>query len=83
MLRDGRVDAFALSRDSLPTYVKQVPGSRITEGAFQQIGIAVAVAKGNQAGLAAVTKFMEQAKSKGLVRKALDDAGYPAIAVAP
>jgi polar amino acid transport system substrate-binding protein len=83
MLRDGKADAFALSRDSLPTYVKQVPGSRITDGAFQQIGIAIAVAKGNQAGLAAVTKFMDQGKSNGLVRKALNDAGYPAIAVAP
>src|SRR5205085_9866810 len=30
-LRDGKADAFALSRDSLPTYVKQVPGSRMTE----------------------------------------------------
>jgi polar amino acid transport system substrate-binding protein len=83
MLRDGKADAFALSRDSLPTYVKQVPGSRITDGAFQQIGIAIAVAKGNQAGLAAVTKFLNEAKSKGLVRKALDDAGYPDTAVAP
>jgi polar amino acid transport system substrate-binding protein len=75
MMRDGKADAFALSRDSLPTYVKQVPGSRITDGAFQQIGIAIAVAKGNQAGLAAVTKFMDQAKSNGLVRKALNDWG--------
>jgi polar amino acid transport system substrate-binding protein len=83
MLRDGKADAFALSRDSLPTYVKQVPGSRITDGAFQQIGIAIAVAKGNQAGLAAVTRFMDQAKSNGLVRKALNDAGYPDVAVAP
>jgi polar amino acid transport system substrate-binding protein len=83
MLRDGKAEAFALSRDSLPTYVKQVPGSRITDGAFQQIGIAVAVAKGNQAGLAAVTRFMNGAKNNGLVRKALDDAGYPDIAVAP
>jgi polar amino acid transport system substrate-binding protein len=60
-----------------------VPGSRITDGAFQQIGIAIAVAKGNQAGLAAVTRFMDQAKSDGLVRKALNDAGYSTIAVAP
>jgi len=81
-LRDGKADAFALSRDSLPTYVKQIPGSRITDGAFQQIGIAIAVAKGRPAGLAAVTAFMEAAKRDGTVRRALDAAGFD-DAVAP
>jgi polar amino acid transport system substrate-binding protein len=83
MLREGKADAFALSRDSLPTYVKQVPGSRITDGAFQQIGIAIAVAKGKPAALAAVTGFMDDAKKNGAVRKALDDAGFADIAIAP
>ena len=50
------------SRDSLPTYVKQIPGSRMVDGAFQQIGIAIAVAKGKPAALAAVTEFMDEAK---------------------
>src|SRR5436309_7506955 len=74
-LRDGKADAFALSRDSLPTYVKQVPGSRMVDGAFQQIGIAIAVAKGKPAALAAVTEFINEAKKNGTVRKALDAAG--------
>src|SRR3954467_14896842 len=52
MLRDGKADAFALSRDSLPTYVKQIPGLRMTDGAFQQVAIAIAVAKGKPAALA-------------------------------
>jgi len=82
-LRDGKADAFALSRDSLPTYVKQVPGSRMTEGAFQQIGIAIAVAKGKPAALAAVTAFINEAKTDGTVRKALDNAGYSDSLVAP
>jgi polar amino acid transport system substrate-binding protein len=79
MLRDGKADAF----DSLPTYVKQLPGSRITDGAFQQIGIAIAVSKGKPAALAAVTEFMDDAKKNGVVRKALDDAGFAGIAIAP
>ena len=81
-LRDGKADAFALSRDSLPTYVKQVPGSRMVDGAFQQIGIAIAVPKGKPAALAAVTEFMDEAKKNGTVRKALDAAGYE-VPVAP
>jgi polar amino acid transport system substrate-binding protein len=81
-LRDGKADAFALSRDSLPTYVKQVPGSHMVDGAFQQIGIAIAVAKGKPGALAAVTEFMDEAKRNGIVRKALDNAGYE-VPVAP
>jgi polar amino acid transport system substrate-binding protein len=75
-LRDGKADAFALSRDSLPTYVRQVPGSRMVDGQFQQIGIAIAVAKGKPLALAAVTEFLDEAKRNGTVRKALDNAGF-------
>ncbi len=81
-LREGKADAFALSRDSLPTYVEQIPGSRIVDGAFQQIGIAIAVAKGKPGALALVSEFLEEAKQSGLVRQALDRAGY-ASPVAP
>jgi polar amino acid transport system substrate-binding protein len=81
-LRDGKADAFALSRDSLPVYVKQVPGSRMVDGQFQQIGIAIAVAKGKPAALTAVTAFLEEAKKNGTVRKALDKAGFE-DAIAP
>jgi polar amino acid transport system substrate-binding protein len=76
MLRDGKADAFALGRDSLPPYVKQVPGSRITDGEFQQIGIAIATQKGKPEVLAAITAFMTEAKQNGTVRKALDAGGF-------
>ena len=48
----------------------------MVEGAFQQIGIAIAVAKGKPGALAAVTEFMEDAKKTGVVRRALDNAGF-------
>jgi polar amino acid transport system substrate-binding protein len=83
LLRDGKADAFALSRDSLPTYVKQVPGSHMVDGAFQQIAIAIAVAKNKPAALAAVTEFMDEAKKNGTVRRALDNAGFKHDPVAP
>jgi polar amino acid transport system substrate-binding protein len=83
LLRDGKADAFALSRDSLPTYVKQIPGSRVVDGAFQQIGIAIAVGKNKPAALAAVTEFMDEAKRNATVRHALDKAGFKDDPVAP
>jgi polar amino acid transport system substrate-binding protein len=81
-MRDGKADAFALGRDSLPPYIAQVPGSRMTEGAFHHLPIAIAVAKDKPAALAAVTEFMDEAKRNGTVRKALDAAGYE-VPVAP
>jgi polar amino acid transport system substrate-binding protein len=75
-LKEGKADAFALGRDSLPPYVKQVPGSRITDGHFQQMGIAIAVPKERLAALAAITEFMNAAKKDGTVRKALDKGGF-------
>ena len=83
LLRDGKADAFALSRDSLPVYVKQIPGSRIVDGGFQATGIAIAVAQNKPAALAYVTAFMEEAKKSGIVRRALDDAGFNDEPVAP
>jgi polar amino acid transport system substrate-binding protein len=54
----------------------------MVDGAFQQIGIAIAVPKGRPAALAAVSEFMDEAKKNGTVRKALDAAGYE-VPVAP
>ena len=75
-MKEGRADAFALGRDSLPPYVKQVPGSRMTDGDFQQMGIAIATAKGKPQALAAITDFMNEAKRDGTVRRALHKGGF-------
>ena len=82
MMKGGKADAFALGRDTLPPYVQQLPGSRITDGYFQQMGIAIATQKGKPAALAAITAFMDAAKRNGTVRNALDARGF-ADPVAP
>jgi polar amino acid transport system substrate-binding protein len=83
MLRLGTADAFALSHDSLPPLAAVLPGSRILDGGFQQTVIAIAVPKSRPRALAAVTDFMEDAKASGLVRRALDAAGFRTATVAP
>ena len=83
MMKGGQADAFALSRDSLPPFVAQLPGSRIVEGGFQRTGVAIAVPKGRPEALAYVSAFMEQAKASGLVRRAFDHAGLKDLEVAP
>ena len=83
LLRDGKADAFAMGRDSLQDFVKMFPGARIVDGGFQQTVIAIAVPKGRPQALAVVTKFMEEAKTSGAVRRAMDRAGMEDLAVAP
>jgi polar amino acid transport system substrate-binding protein len=75
MLRAGKADAFALTRQALRPLAAHVPGSRILEGAFQQLSTAVAVPKNRPNSLAYVTAFMEDAKASGVVQRALDNAG--------
>lgn len=82
-MRDGKADAFALSRDTLPTYVKQVPGSLMVDGAFQKINVSIAVGKGKPAALAAVTDFLTEAKQSGLVRQVFDKHSLADAKVAP
>jgi polar amino acid transport system substrate-binding protein len=83
MMIGGKADAFALSRDSLPPFVAQLPGSRIVEGGFQFTGVAIAVAKGKPGALAYATAFLEKAKRSGAVRRAFDAAGLSHLDVAP
>lgn len=82
LLRAAQADAFALTHDALPPLAQQLPGSRILDGYFLQTGVAVAVPKNRPQALAYVTTFLEQAKTNGLVRRALDDAGMTAFPVA-
>lgn len=81
-IRFGDADAVALSRESLAGFAAVVPGSRILPGAYSTASTAIAVPKGHAAALAFVTAFIEEAKTSGLVRRALDDAGLKTSPVA-
>lgn len=75
MMKDGRADAFALSRDSLPGVRDQVPGSRIVTGGFQQTSVSVAVPKSRPAALAFASAWLSRAKKDGTVRRIFDTHG--------
>lgn len=82
-LREGRIEAIALSRESLSGLVGKMPGARILDDAFLNSSTAVCVPKGRPAALEFVSAFIEEAKASGLVRRALDDMGLTASQVAP
>jgi polar amino acid transport system substrate-binding protein len=83
MARTGQGDAFALSHDSFVGLLPKLPGARVLPGHFQQVGISVAVPKGRPAALKLAGALLEDAKKSGLVRRALDAAGFRDAAVAP
>lgn len=83
MMRSGQAQAFALTHDALPPLQKELPGSRILEGAFQVTGVAMAVRKQQPEALACITKFIQSAKASGMLRRAFDEAGLGALKVAP
>jgi polar amino acid transport system substrate-binding protein len=83
MAQQGQGDAFALSHDSFAGLLPKLPGARVLPGNFQQTGIAIAVPKGRPVALKIASELVEAAKTSGLVRRALDAAGFREASIAP
>ena len=81
--RSGQGDAFALSHDAFIGLLPGLPGARVLPGCFQSVGVAVAVPKERPGALAVASAFIERAKASGIVRRALDQAGFAGAPVAP
>jgi len=83
LLRTGRADAIAQSRESLAQMAAKLPGSRVLPGAYLNSFVAVAVPKNKPAALAYASAFIEGAKASGMVRRSLDSVGMQSSVVAP
>jgi polar amino acid transport system substrate-binding protein len=75
LLKNGQIDAFALSRDQLNAMAKKIPGTRVLDETFKQTTTAVAVPLNHPLSLAFAAKFMTEATTNGVLRKAYDDNG--------
>jgi polar amino acid transport system substrate-binding protein len=75
LLKDGKIDAFALSRDQLNALARKIPGSRVLDQTFKQTVTAVAVPLNHPLSLEYASQFMTDAKTNGLLRKAFDNNG--------
>src|SRR5713226_8655701 len=75
LLKNGEVDAFALSRDQLNAMAKKIPGTKVLDETFKQTTTAVAVPLNHLLALAFVTTFMNEATSGGVLRRAYDNNG--------
>ena len=75
LVQSGKVDVFAANKANLFAIADRLPGSRVLEGRFSVDRFALGLPKGREAGLAYVRKFIENAKSEGLVKSAAERAG--------
>ncbi|HVX76976.1 MAG TPA: transporter substrate-binding domain-containing protein [Bradyrhizobium sp.] len=75
LLKNGEIDAFALSRDQLNAMAKKIPGTKVLSETFKQTVTAIAVPLDHPQSLAFATKFMTAALANGTVRKAYDNNG--------
>jgi polar amino acid transport system substrate-binding protein len=75
MLKTGEVDVFAANKANLFDLSDKMPGSRVLDGRIGADEVAIALPKGREAGMAYVRKYIEDAKSEGLIKAAVQRAG--------
>jgi polar amino acid transport system substrate-binding protein len=75
LLKNGEIDAFALSREQLNDMAKKIPGTKVLDETFKKTVTAVAVPLNHPQAQAFVAKFMADAISNGTLRRAYDNNG--------
>jgi len=75
LLTSGKVDVFAANKANLFELSDKLPGSRVLEGRIGVDEVAIALPKGREAGMAYLRKYVDDAKSEGLVTVAVQRAG--------
>ena len=75
MLSKKTIDAFATNKAILFEITDELPGSRVLAGRWGLEHLAMAIPKGRDSGMAYLRKFAEDARSGGLVKRAVERAG--------
>jgi polar amino acid transport system substrate-binding protein len=83
LVRSRRADVFASNKSNLFQMSDQLPGSRVLAGHYATDPLAMAIPKGRDIGALYARKFIEDAKSEGLVKAAIERAGLRGAVVAP
>jgi polar amino acid transport system substrate-binding protein len=82
-VKAGRADAMGSIKPILFELSNQLPGSRVLDGRPGTDPHAMAMPKGRDPGAAYGRQFIENAKSEGLVKAAIERAGLRGVVVAP
>jgi polar amino acid transport system substrate-binding protein len=82
-VKSGSADVMGSLKPILFELSNQSPGSRVLDGRPGIDPHAMAMPKGRGFGMAYGRKFIEEAKSQGLVKAAIERAGLRGVSVAP
>jgi polar amino acid transport system substrate-binding protein len=75
LLRDRKVDALAFPRDQLIAFAERLPGARVLAKGYGVNRVGIAVAKGAAGLLSYLSDFAAEAKTTGLVQRAIERGG--------
>lgn len=79
MLKSGKADVAAANKPSLFEMSNQLPGSLVLDGAFATEQAAMGIPKERENGIPYMQKFVEDAKSEGLIKAAIERAGLRGV----
>jgi polar amino acid transport system substrate-binding protein len=82
LVKSGRADVLASNKPNMFQVMGELPGSRVLDGGPGSETQAMLMPKGRDAGAAYARKFIEDAKSEGLVKAAIERAGLRGTTVA-
>ena len=82
-LRAGRADALFGTKAGMLSQAEKLAGARVLEGRSGGEETGMAIPKGRDLSAAYVRKFVESAKSEGLVKAAIERAALRGVVVAP
>lgn len=83
VVRSGRAHAMAAVKAYLYPTADKLLGSRVLEGSIESEDIGVGVPKGKALSASYVRKFVDEAKSGGLVKAAIERARVRGLLAAP
>lgn len=83
LVRSGKADALAGIKTFLFPASDKLPGARVLDGHIAVEDIGIGVPKGREPSAAYVRQFIDEAKSQGLVKAAIDKAGVRGLMAAP
>jgi polar amino acid transport system substrate-binding protein len=84
LLRSGNADVLASTRGSLVKLSTQLLGSRVLEDSYGANRFGMAVSRGQEAGrLAYMSEFIDEARTSGLLQRAIDHSGLRGTHVVP
>ncbi len=82
-LAAGEIDAFGANRQRLTTMLKDMPGYRILPDSLFGVTQTIVVPKDRAEVLAAVNRFIDDARSSGLLQGTIEKSGIVGLSAAP